>query len=1793
MITVAGYEINEKLYSGNYSSVYQGIATENNQDVVIKVRSRARAGVVSDFYFNREFELGSLVKHPRIINYITTAPWAGGVALIQEYFEGIRLNRIITSGGLPVLDFLKYAIFITEGLVEIHRRNIIHKDIKPSNILLNIANDELKIIDFGSAEIFKREAQPAQEPGKIEGTLLYMSPEQTGRMNRPVDFRSDFYSLGITFYELLTGRPPFHSNDELELIHFHIARRPTPPAELKSSIPVKLSNVILTLLAKEAEDRYQSASGLLWDLQEIKKGLETKGDLNGVSLRKKDYSSGLHLSNKLYGRERERERLLNVFEDVSAGSLELVFVRGLSGVGKSALVHEIYKPVLEKRGYFISGKFDQFNRSRPYYALNQAFEELVAHFLTESERDNQALKNRVLAKLKAGARVLSDFIPNLSHLLGPRPPVAPLPPREAQERLIQALQDFLEVVAGPRSPLVIFFDDMQWVDEPTLEVLESLFTRKSSGYIMIIAAYRDNEVDALHPLSRTLEKLRKIRGPEISLALRPLEREHITAFVKDTLLRSENDWEELSALLYEKTGGNPFFLGQFFYSLYEEGQLHYSDEQNLWSWDIEKIRDLDMTDNVLNLMVGRIEKLSETTRNVLKFAACIGDRFELSTLSVVYEKSPAETMLDLREARQEGLIQEGVTQSGELNQKDYDNIHFQFLHDRVRQAVVMLVEENLRQELRLRIGRLLLKQYRRKTDEAKASEPGALNDLFDLVGHLNFARELLASDRTENDDEEWRELARLNLLAARQARAASAFQSAYDYIHISASMCQEDYWERHYELVLNVYEELVVLSAVVGESEQSENAFRQVIKNAQKKSDKVNSYFFMSAMLIDQGEYKRACELGRQALAESGIGIPREGDKDALKAANDVNRRELEEALESKQISELAQLPEMPSGECSDIIRLLLGVWNSSFYFDPEINTLATLITLNLTLKHGIADASAFGFANFGAILVREGRYQSAYEFAKLAVDFSEKYVDIHIRGKVYNNATILVYYFGGNLDENLTLYKKAFDYNYETRNVTFMNWALMAYVWCRFIKGDILKEVLDDNLKYSAFIGKSTELIVIKTMEFQKQMILALAGETKAIDDLDDENFNTAQWLESVRVAGFSILEHWFYGFMCQLHYLNDNFHKALEAARQAEKLAYSNGSVFWGYEYRFYHALTLTALFEEFTDLERMDAEKKLSEFQETFRQWSQSNENTFGARRLLIEAEVGRIHEDFDVAESLYERSLEAAEAQRQLPVEAIANELLANFYTNRKRPRPARMFLKESLILFRFWGATARVTKTEASHDDLLGPRLRFSDTIETGTTFDETSEKWDLESVLRASRAIAGEIKAEVLPEIIMKIIIENAGAEKGYLLLKSGDSLKIEVAFMDGELDRDFEQAQFSSEYKDLLPGSILRYVMRTGEDVYFSEWEQPGKFSEDTYIKKNKPRSLLCMPIRRIDIGVGVLYLENNLASNVFTKERIRVLRVLLAQAAISLDNARIYDHLEEQVKRRTGELEEIHKKLVEAAHRAGMAEVASNMLHNVGNVLNSAGVPAELIKETLNENRLVSLERACKLLELNADNLPEFLTQDKRGRKFPDFLRVLYTQLQEEREGIKEKLERVLKSVNHIKEIIRLQQSYAGGGVSTAPLSLQELIEDALQIHEAILERYKIKITRNFQSIPEIKSSRHKLMMIVVNLVKNAQDSMIEYNHPDNIKELKVVLKLKNPGLAVIEVSDTGSGISEENIKMIFRHGFTTKKKGHGFGLHSCAVAASEIGADLKVTSEGYGKGATFILEIPGEFT
>ncbi|WP_224245439.1 trifunctional serine/threonine-protein kinase/ATP-binding protein/sensor histidine kinase [Hyalangium gracile] len=1682
------------------------------------------------------YELSASLDLPGVARVVELLRSGSKLCLVMEDFGGQPLRTLLQAGGLPPRQVMDIALRLARVVGELHQRRIIHKHITPSNILLHPETGEVRLANFDLASRLSSEAPSYTSQAILHGDLAYISPEQTGRMNRAVDYRTDFYSLGITLYELLTGRPPFSGTDATALVYSHLAVEPPAPHQLRPEVPQALSAVVLKLLAKNAEERYQSAYGLSADLRLCRDQLGVPDPLTPSILPgQRDVSASFHLSQKLYGREQDAAQLAAAFNRVSqGGQAELLLVTGYSGIGKSSLVNEVHRPLVRQRGYFGSGKFEQFLTS-PYAAWIQAFDGLVRQILSEDEQRIATWKAELQAALGPNGRVVTDVVPQIELIIGPRPPVPALGAIESQNRFNLVFQRLVGAFALPQHPLVLFLDDLQWADAASLGLLQRILSDPSYRHLLVIGAYRDNEVRAGHPLLATLKELRQ-SSPVSEISLRPLGLESVTQLLEDTLDRAGDPAvAELAALVFQKTQGNPFFVSQFVTTLHERGYITFDPELGRWRWELERIRGMGITDNVAVLMAERLAALPPATQEALKHAACVGSTFNLEVISIINGRSPREAAADLWEAIQLGLLlpigdayKYVQSQGTEAAAVEPSQVRYEFLHDRVQEAAYSLSSEDARKRLHLRIGRLLLEQ----TPEAQRDA-----HIFEIVHQLDLATELIDSP------EERERLARLNLVAGLRAKRSSAYKEALRYLQVGTSLLREDCWERQYELALELHRHGSECLNQLGRYDDAEQEFQLILRQARSVEEKTEIHVLMLDTYVSRGQYLQAIQPARLALRELGIELPEGPEASAAAIAHE--RQRLEENLSQRSIASLADLPETTNPRERARILLISRALSYAAYVYPDLFQVLSMLTVNRAIEHGHGPGSGTAYALYAIGLASGGDYQRAFEFGQLAMKLGERYDPLGERPMIRYLFATFQNSWCRPVETSMRILEQGFQASLESGMFFWAGLCSMQLGISGQLGGEDLGVQLARLQWHVDFYSRGGSQFHQSICQVAASMHSILRLVHGAIPPGSPQYLNEAYLLQNLQnptvAAGFAVL-------LLRLGYLLELPNQRELLARAEPQVAMIQGWVSRA-ELTLYQGLVLAARHASADAEERARIERTMDANLESLQSLSTLCPENFLQKHRLLAAERARLAGRELEALALYDEAITAAVKHGIPHEEALANELAARFHLARGRQRAAKGYLEEARGAYGRWGARAKVAALERQFPNLL--RSSASMGGESGTSL----EGLDLAAVLKATQAISGEIVLSELLQKLMGTILENAGAQRGLLLLKGDVPLTVEARLHEGTR-AEVQVHDSTARALEQAPETILRYVERTRERVVLSEATPRSAFQGDTYLERQRPRSVLCMPVLKQKQLVGTLYLENQLVADAFTPERRKVLELLSAQAAISLENARLYDTLDQRVRERTRELRASNDELAQTLQQlkqtqaqlvmkeklASLGVLTSGVAHEIRNPLNFISSFSLFSLQLTEELATLSNSQRTRLEPKRADELDRLIGHlrqsvqkiDEHGKRVDAIVRSMLDLSRTSTTS-----EQVLVPLNDlIKEYVHLAYS----GLRAQQLSFHAEIE-----------------TRFDPALQPVEAMPQELGRVILNLVNNAcyaVDERRKKQGPDFVPTVQVSTRELGDQVE-IRVRDNGMGIPAALQDKIFNPFFTTKPAGQGTGL------------------------------------
>ena len=1497
MIDIPEFQVEEKIYESVRSVVYRAKQIEGDRPVILKTLKDEYPDPQEILRYRREFETIRHLNVSGIPQPIGLQRVSNRLILITEDIGGQDLKKLLKTHTFTLRQLLKMAVDTICVLGEIHAANLIHGDIKPSNIVFNPQTNHLQIIDFGSSRTLSG-AGPVSETQMLAGTLSYMSPEQTGRMNRPVDWRTDFYSLGAALYELFTGNLPFETTDALELVHAHIARLPMRPSELDAEVPGGLSDIIMKLLSKNPEDRYQSTRGIEADLIECLERLKNTGRIHPFPLARQDVSDKFQVSRKLVGRQKELDTLAAAYDRVSRGGKEMILIAGPTGIGKTALVLEAGKGFARHRGLFLQGQFDAPDRNVPYAAIVAAFHDLVRQLLTESQERLILWRERILAVLGANGQVLLDLIPDAVAIVGNQPPAMELEPAAAQRRIKLVLLNFFRVFCRPEHPLVLFLDFLNLADPASLDLVHSLMADDGIDFLLLIGAYRDEETAADHPLNRAREALQEQGAAVGYMDLEKLNSEHVALITADTLRCDRQTAESLVHILVEKTRGNPFFLNEFLNLLYSETLLHFDAGQQCWRWDIADIRSRMITDDVVELLSDKLQRLNNETLAVITLAAMFGSQFDLQTLAVACEKSREQTAAALSEAKAVGLIvplgtacleryrDSGMEKLLELPADHLLNCEFKFSHDRIQQAAYALVPESERSRLHYWIGKRL-QQY--------PPPDAGVDHIFVVVDQLNAGRDMLSSEP------ERMELAELNLSAGKRAKAAAVFPIALRYFKTGLELLNENCWEADYDLALALHTQAAEGAFLCSDTKEMEKVVRVVLQHARSPLDQAPVYEVKILALTAQNHWAEASRATLEILKKLGLNLPTAPGKMQIR----LSRLKTKILLAGKSFDHLAQLPPMTDPSKTAIMRIIMRANAAMATIYPALYPVLANEQLRLTVRHGTGPASPTAYLNYGMLLGSEGDMESGYRFGQLALGFLEQPQAEVSRIPTRFAFNLIMRHWKEPIRETLAPFLELHQAAREIGDLFYTAYSSAFHCVHMFLSGWELPEIEKTMAEHDS-VAKATGVQAgYQFMRLYRQVVANLLNSVAdpcrlAGSFYDEEKMLAIDTEDDNKGRDFGL-------YNCKL-LLCLLFRQPTRAVKNADRvLEVMDGPTALGSgvpAFYCWSSLARLACYPDAGPEAKGQILKRVKDTQAQLRQWARQSPLNYRHKYDLVNAVRHWVLHQDSAAMELFDRVIKMAGDGGFLQDKAMANELAARFYLEKDRFSIARAYMTEARYAYLRWGAASKVRDLDEAFPELLsvagGPlQATFLNGLtDVTTTSSDTSEMLDMASVLKSTRAMSSEIVLANLLEKLLNITMENAGAQRGFLVLESDGQLLVEAEMSLDRQDVTVRQAT-PLESSNALSRSIVNYVARTLEPVVLDDAANSGKFISTPYVLKIRPKSILCMPLTTKDKLAGVLYLENNLTTGVFTAGHLETLKVLSSQAAISLENARLYDRL------------------------------------------------------------------------------------------------------------------------------------------------------------------------------------------------------------------------------------------------------------------------------------------------------
>lgn len=1496
MLQVPGYSITSKVNEGSSTIIFRAIATETGQSAILKIPKgeyptpRELATLRQEYLLLRSIDIIGVVKTFGLERY------GNGLALILEDLRGQTLAAVERGQQLSIEQKLQISIQIVEILKSIHRVGIIHRDLKPQNIIVDQTSSGLSVhlIDFGSAAQSSQSSKNAIAVPLPEASLAYTSPEQTGRMNRSIDYRTDFYSLGVLLYELFAGALPFTSLDPIELVHSHIARVPTPPHQLVPAIPEPLSLLIMKLLAKAPEDRYQSAYGIRADLERCLTQWQTHRTIESFPLARHDHSTELRLSQKLYGRQTEVSALLEAYQRTQKGSGELLCLLGPAGVGKSALASELCKSVLRLGARVAQGRFERATQTVPYSALAQCFRDLCLQLLSEGAEELQAWRSALQTALGQNGRLITDLVPELEFVIGAQPALAQVGLSEAQNRFHLVVQSFLHVFATEDHPLVMVLDDLHCADSASLGLLQVVLTDPTRSHILVVGSYRSDEVDSAHPLSILLAALRQQATAPQKIEVEALKLSDVQQMLSELLNAKPDRIEPLAHVLHEKTHGNPFFVNQSLLSLHAEGLIRFDFSVESWQWNLPEIQARQVTDNVVTFTINKIRLLPEQTQRVLQLAACIGNQFDLELLTQLCELSTQDTASAVWDTVREGLCVP-VEADARLLGRDHQGlaaelevrVTYRFLHDRVQQAAYSLLPEAQRPTLHLRIARLLQQRSGGQIDD---------NDVFELANHL------LPGSTELRDLDERQQAAKLHLRAGKRAKLSTAYQASARYLQAGVDLLPSESWDNQYDLIFDLSIELAESCYLSGKLAQAEALFEVVLPKLRSNMDHVRIAVLRIELYSTKGQMVNALKAGLDGLARFDVSFPMDPQQQIVALTQAVG--EFKTLVGDRPISALAHLPDCEDPQQRLIQRLLLGACTPAFFLSPTLMSLLVMKLAMVSLRHGNTEFTSYAHISYAVIAGNMlGNYAEAYEFGQLGLALNKKFKNYALDCRMSGLFSGFINCYQRPLRSGLEYLQAGIKAGMETGDLIFVGYCCFHTVTHLLGAGEDLTSVSQEIERLLTVARRAREPFAIGALQLSQQMILNLTGQVGSRDSLSSRDFDEDKFIAAIKQTEFSTLLCWYYAVKLQLAYLYGSYDQARKWLHEAQAHIGGAMGLHFVTDLFFYSCLTLVAQGQ--SDQEQSPDGQLLSRMIQQLGVWASAFPKSYRHKYVLVLAEQARLRGSYSEAMDLFDQAIALSQQGEFFHHNAIASELCGRFLSKQGRSRLSSVYIRDAYYGFERWGASHKIAQLleeypSLQRDVLLnGARDPISPTVTTSSSL-TTSGFLDLATVLHAAQSIASEIVLDRLLEQVLRLVAANAGAQRGFLLLDRDGALTIEASIT---VNPDMVQVGLGIplEKSTELAHSIVQLVAHTREALVLSNASTDSRYANDPYVLSHKPKSLLCLALKVRGRLSGVLYLENNIAEDTFTAERIELLRLLSGQAATAVENAILYGRLKD----------------------------------------------------------------------------------------------------------------------------------------------------------------------------------------------------------------------------------------------------------------------------------------------------
>ena len=1614
---------------------------------------------------------------------------------------------------------IKIAINICQMYSELHQLGFIVNNISPDNIYID-PDLQTRIFDLSFATKISALHKRASNIGVERQYLCTLSPEASGRMNRAVEVYSDFYSIGACLYKLFTGRLPFEYDDDMELVHAHIAKTPKCATEYNAELPKQIATILARLLAKDANHRYQTAQGILADFSRCAEEFATSKTISVFTLGKKDFNNKLMFSPALFGREPEKATLLDAYSQVSTNKhTKVCVISGYSGVGKSRLVKEVQRPIIEQHGYSVSGKYEQYKKTNAYFALTQAISELVEQMLGESSESLAQWQQVFETALQGNGQLLIDLVPNLALIIGPQPALPELAIEDARNLFHSTLTSFFHALGQQNKVISIFIDDMQWADIATVQLLQHIIEANEESGLLFILAYRDNEVSATHPLHRLLADLKTTAAFHSHINLLPLTEVAISQFIAASLSLKQEEIKSLADVVIEKTAGNPFFLKEFIKSLTEQGILA-KNKNNQWQWDKDLSHSLAATDNVIELMALRLTHVSKLGQNILHHAACIGNQSSLQLLSQVIDVSNKDVERELRP-----LIADGLLNAYSQEHKTDAIEQIRFSHDKIQQAAYLLTNPVPKSLIHYKVAQYYLAESSSETVDSQLVE----ENIFDYIEHLNLASSLYLEQEKQNL------LAYYNNIAGQKALETNDYNSALYYFEQAENYLNSQYWQTEYQLCFQIALGKAKVLYFTQEYQLGNKHFQSHSALLSELIDQAQFAKIQVLSLIAQNKMQQAFDLGISIIQTIGIALPTEQEA--------LNYLTIEQHYQDKSIDDLSNLQPMTNESQLLALDILNAIHTPAYLLSPVAFMRIAYSSLELCLTAGLSTLSAKIFITHGLLLCGAfSRFEEGLAFATLARKVNQQYPSESIQVEIEFTRNASIIHWTSSLKDTLKPLEHNFYHGIECGSIEYAFHSALFQSMYSLLSGEPLtscKAVFAQHVETMTNKKQNYQLVM---MQVSQQLIANLQQDGADISCLQGKYFDEATQVRILEeTQNITTLFTYHLARMIQAYIFNDTA-QAIEQMQLAQQYQGSVVSLYHFGEFHFYASLIIARHCHQLKkDKLEDEFQKQISTLEEnikTLEQWAASAPENYSYKAKLLNAELKALQNNASAWQD-YDAAIELADQYHLSNHLALAHELTGNYWLSTKKKAIAGEHIQAAVNAYQAWGALHKVAQLSAQHKTLLA-RIKLQPQHAKHKKQDNNTQVLDLASVLKASETLSGEADLTAFLHRMMVIIIENAGAQSGALLLQSDGILNVEIALSsDGKSNKSQQ-----------LPYSIINLVSRTLTAQVLSKVDEHEQFLSDPYFESHQPKSLICIPSIVKGNLQGIVYLEHYDIEGAFSDDRVNVLQLLADQTAISFDNAKLYQqvlgynrNLENQIHERTKELA-AEKIKAEQANQA-KSNFLANMSHEIRTPMNAVIGLSQLTLRT-------------KLSDTQQDYL----------------------------EKIQDSSKSLLGLINDILDFSKIEAQKLT--LEQVHFSLHEILQRVVnvctfKVHEKGLE-FVIDIAPD---VPKnLVGDPLRLQQVIIKLANNA----VKFTQSGSI-QIRIEMAAQNVKTNTLKFSvhDTGIGMSEEQQQGLFQSftqadtSVTRKYGGTGLGLAISKQLTELMGGKISVESK-LNVGSTF---------